>query len=57
MRLDLLLYIETQIGSPAIMAVGDGRGYSSVNLAPYLRCAFLELDIYGSSLLRSNKQR
>ena len=57
MRLDLLLYIETQIGSPAIMAVGYGRGYASVNLEPYLRRVFREHDIHGSSLLRTNKRR
>ena len=57
MRLDLLLYIETQIGSPAIMAIGYGRGYASVNLEPYLRRVFREHDIHGSSLLRTNKRR
>ena len=51
------LYIEIQIGSPAIMAVGDSKCWASVNLEPYLRCVFRELDIHGSSLLRPNKRR
>ena len=51
------LCIEAQIGSSAIMAVGDSRGQASVNLEPYLRYVFRELDIYGVSLLRPDQRR